>query len=144
MDLQPPDLPDTYSFLDSLIKAINTFVSLQGYTLVKRRTKVSKKGVLRKAILIYDRSKEHITENWCKKDTAIQKTDCLFDAVALLEADRGTFCIRNGSNNHEAIPPGAHSTYRKAARIKVVLESIANHSRTGAPQQQTLTHLRII
>lgn len=70
-----------------MIEAINTFASLQGYAIVKRRTKVSKKGVLRKVILIYDRSKKHIIENWCKRDTSTQKTDCPFDAVALLKAD---------------------------------------------------------
>ncbi len=127
MDLQPPDLPDTYLSLDSLIEASNTFASLQGYAVVKRRTKVSKKGVLRKAILMCDRSKEHITENWCKKDTKTRKTDCPFDAVALLEPDGWTFCIRNGSHNHEATLPGAHPTHQKAARTKEVLESIANH-----------------
>ncbi len=144
MDLQPPDLPDTYPSFDSLIEAINTFASLQGYALVKKRTKVSKKGVLRKAILMCDRSKEHITENWCKKeDTTTQKTDCPFDSVTLLKVDGWTFQIQNGSHNHEATLPGAHPTHRKTARTKEVLESIANHVKTGDPPQQTLTHLSL-
>ena len=54
MDLQPPDLSDKYASIDNLIQAINTFASLQGYVVVKRRTKVSKKGVLRKAVLMCD------------------------------------------------------------------------------------------
>lgn len=54
MDLQPPNLSDKYTFLDDLIQAVNTSVSTQGYAVVKRKTKVSKKGVLRKPVLIYN------------------------------------------------------------------------------------------
>lgn len=68
-------------------------------------------------------SKEHITENWCKRDTITRKTDCLFDTIALLEADGWTFCSQNSNHNHEITLARAHPTHRKAARIKNVLES---------------------
>ena len=88
MELQPPDLLDRfYLSLDELVKALNIFVSFQGYAIMKRRTKVSKKGVLRKAVLIFDRGKEHIDENGGKKDTTSQKTNCPFDAIAILEEE---------------------------------------------------------
>lgn len=51
------------------------------------------------------------------------------------------FCLRNGNHNHEATLPGAHPVYRKMARTEEILEQVANHARTGAPFQQTLTHL---
>lgn len=60
-------------------------------------------GVLRKAVLMCDCSKGHVTENWCKRDTTTQKTDCPFDAVALMKDGQWKFCLRNRSHNHEAI-----------------------------------------
>ena len=87
MDLQPPNFPDKYASLDNLIQAINTFASSQGYAVVKRRTKVSKKGVLRKGVLMCNQSKEYHTESWSKRETASRKTGCPFDALAVLEPD---------------------------------------------------------
>ena len=63
MDLQPPDLSENYASLDALLQAVNTFASSQGYAVVKRRTKVSKKGVLRKAVLMCDRNEEYHTKS---------------------------------------------------------------------------------
>lgn len=74
-----------YYFLDELVKALNTFASFQEYAIVKIRIKVSKKRVLRKAILMCDRGRKHIDENRGKKDTISQKTNFLFDAIATLE-----------------------------------------------------------
>ena len=37
--------------------------------MVKQKTKVSKKRVLKKAVLIYDQSKEYHTEIWNKRET---------------------------------------------------------------------------
>ena len=54
MDLQPPNFPDKYAYLDNLIQAMNTFASSQSYAVVKKRTKQSKKGVLRKAVIMCD------------------------------------------------------------------------------------------
>lgn len=93
---------------------------------------MSKKRVLRKVILICDQSKKYYIENWCKKETTIWKTDCLSNALAILEADGWIFRLRNNSHNYETILPRSHPTHQKAAWIKNVLESIANHAKTGA------------
>ncbi len=77
-----------YSSLDGLVKVLNTFASLQGYAIVKRYIKVSKNGELRKAVLIYNRCKEYIDENRSKRDTASQKTNCSFNAIAILKEGR--------------------------------------------------------
>lgn len=63
MELLPLELEDTYPSLNDMNQAINFFASSQGYAVVKRRTKTSKKGVLRKAVLMCDCSKEHVIEN---------------------------------------------------------------------------------
>ena len=59
--------------------------------MVKRRTKVSKKRVLRKAVFICDQSKEYHSENWSKREISTQKIDCPFDTLAVLETDRWIF-----------------------------------------------------
>ena len=62
MELLPPQLEDGYPSLDDIMQATNSFASLQGYAIVKRRTKTSKKGIVHKAVLMCDRSKIHTTE----------------------------------------------------------------------------------
>lgn len=63
MELQPPILSQaSYATLEELISVVNVFAVIQGYAVVKRRTKKSKKGVLQKAVLICDRSKVHVDE----------------------------------------------------------------------------------
>lgn len=90
--------------------------------MVKRQTKTSKKEVLRKVILICDCSKEHAMENSCKKDITSRKTDCLFDAVAVMKVVEWRFCLRNGNHNHEATLPETHPAHGKAARKEEILE----------------------
>lgn len=133
MELQPSDQLDRlHPFLDELVKAFNIFVSFQEYTIVKRHTKVSKKGVLRKAVLMCDRSKEHIDENGGKKDTTSRKTKCPFNAIAFLGEEGWSYQLCNGNHNYDPILAGAHSAYRNIARTEDILDQIANYAKTGA------------
>ncbi len=75
----------SYTTLKKLISAINIFATLQGYAIVKRRTKKSKKRVLRKAVLICNRNKIHIDERKFAIDITSRKSDCLFDMVVLIK-----------------------------------------------------------
>ncbi len=144
MELQPSNLLNRfYPSLDELIIALNAFASLQGYAIVKRRTKTSKKGVLRKAVLMCDRGKEHIDKSRGKRDTSSRKTNCPFDMIAVLEEEGWTYRVRDGDHNHDSTLAGAYPVHRKVARTEEVLDQIANHAKTGAPPQQTLTHLRL-
>ena len=70
MNLQPSDLLNNYSFLDNLIQAVNTFASLQDYVVVKKKTKVNKKKVLKKVVLMYDWSKKYFTKSYNKIEEA--------------------------------------------------------------------------
>ncbi len=84
MELQPLILLQTsYATLEELISAVNVFAATQGYAVVKKRTKKSKKSVLQKVILMCDRSKAYVDEKRFARDTTSRKCDCLFDAVAL-------------------------------------------------------------
>lgn len=75
---------DKYVSFDNLLQAINSFASSEGYVVVNRRTKVSEKRVLRKAILLCDWNKEYHSENWSIKEISSWKTDCVFNAFLVL------------------------------------------------------------
>ncbi len=86
MELQPPIPPQaSYATLKELISAVNVFTATQGYSVVKRRTKKSKKDILQKAALMFDRSKIHVDEGRFARDTTSRKCDCSFDEVAYTE-----------------------------------------------------------
>lgn len=63
LDFQPLNLLDKYIFFNNLLQAINGFAFSQDYTIVKRKMKMSKKRVLKKAVLICDQSKEYHSKN---------------------------------------------------------------------------------
>ena len=63
IELQPLILPQaSHATLKELISTVNVFAAKQGDAVVKRQTKKSKKGVLRKAVLMCNRSKAHVDE----------------------------------------------------------------------------------
>lgn len=88
IELLSPVLQDAYPSLDDIIQAINSFAILQGYTIVKRYTKTNKKRVTCKAVLMFDHSKKHSTENLTRRNISIRKTDCLFDGVAIMKNEK--------------------------------------------------------
>lgn len=85
MELLLPQLEDRYFSLDNIMQAINFFASLQGYTIMKKHTKTSKKGIVYKVVLMYNYNKVYITEYWYKRDTSTCKTDYLFDAIVIIQ-----------------------------------------------------------
>ena len=48
---------------------------------------MSKKEVLRKAVLMCDRNREYHTKSWNKRETATRKTDYPFNALVVLQTD---------------------------------------------------------
>ncbi len=86
MELQPPLLPQvSYATLEELISAVNVFAATQGYAVVKKRTKKSKKDLLRKAVLMCDGSKAHVDEGRFARDIISCKCDWPFDTVVLTD-----------------------------------------------------------
>ncbi len=81
------NLIEFYFILDDLVTAINEFVGSQGYVVVKKRIKVSKKEVLRKAILRCDKDKKHEYERFEKRETFNRRCECSFEIVATLKSD---------------------------------------------------------
>ncbi len=91
---------------------------------------------------MFDRGKKHIDENRGKRNTINRKTNCLFDAIAILKKEIYGYRLYNSDHNHDHILAGAHLAYINIAQTEDVLDQIANHAKTIAPLQQTLTHLR--
>lgn len=84
MKLLPPVLPDSYPTLNDLLAAVNEFAGDQGYEIVKKRTKKTKKRMLKKTMLRCDKKRNATPQGFERRDTAIRSTECPFDAVATL------------------------------------------------------------
>lgn len=81
---------------------------------MKKRTKKSKKGVLQKMVLIYNKSKVHVNERKFGNDTTFCKCNCPFDMVALIKDNVWILQVQKAGYNHEFILSGIHLTYQKA------------------------------
>ena len=80
---------------------------------MKKHTKISKKRVLCKAVLMFDGSIEHIDKNRGKKDVTSRKTNCFFDAIAILEDEKWSYLLHNRDYGHDLKSTGLHSAYNK-------------------------------
>jgi heme oxygenase len=85
MSLLSSDLFDSYLTLDDLITAINEFVDSQEYVVVKKRIKINKKKVLRKAILRCDKDEKHKYERFEKRETFSRQCECSFEIITILK-----------------------------------------------------------
>lgn len=68
MKLLPPQQENIYLILNDIIQTTNSSATLQGYAMIKRRIKTSKKVIECKAVLICDYSTKYVIENWYKKN----------------------------------------------------------------------------
>lgn len=145
MNLEPPPTDVAFFDLDSLIKAVNEFASSQGYAVVKRRTKVSKKGVLRKAHLICDRGRKYEVRGYGKRqgNTSI-RTECEFEAIALLKLDDMWYLtVKKPTHNHEATQAVSHSSLRKSLMTPEIQKTIETQSILNVPPQKIIAGLRV-
>ncbi len=85
MSLLFSNLFDFYFTLDDLIVTINEFVDSQEYVVVKKRIKINKKKVLRKAILRCDKDEKHKYEKFEKRETFSRQCECSFEIVIFLK-----------------------------------------------------------
>lgn len=75
-----------------------------------------------------DCSQVYIAKHWFKRDILICKTDCLFDAVAIIQDGEWKFFLCNKNDKYEATLLGVHLTHQKAAKTEEILEQIANYT----------------
>jgi hypothetical protein len=67
--------------------AVNEFVEDQEYVVVKKRTKNSKKDVLKKVVLRCDRDENSKSQEFGKRETSTRACECLFEAVVTFNSD---------------------------------------------------------
>lgn len=106
--------------MEGLISGVNVFVATQRYAIIKKLIKKSKKIILQKVILIYNRNKIHIDEKGVARDTILYKCNCLFNVAALTKDNVWVLRVQEVGHNHKSIFLGAHFTHKKTAMTQEV------------------------
>jgi hypothetical protein len=87
MKLKSSDISDHFTSLNLLLVTVNEFAGDQGYDVIKRRTKTSKKKVLRKASLRCDKERDFKSQKFERRDTVIRSSECSFDVIVTLNEE---------------------------------------------------------
>ncbi|KAJ5441771.1 hypothetical protein N7491_004177 [Penicillium cf. griseofulvum] len=129
------------------IAAINEFARPHGYAVTSRRSKTTKKGVVKTIRLICDRGRvpAEVTEEPLAKrrNTNTLATGCPF-RIALrlnLTTDHWHLTIENPTHNHLPSPASTHTTQR-AIELTHKKDKVENAIRQGRTTRQILTKLR--
>jgi hypothetical protein len=88
MKLLSSDIAEFFSTLNDLMTAINEFANDQKYAIVKKRIKINKKEVLRKAILRCDRERNDKLQEFERRKTFSRSCECSFEAVTILQFEK--------------------------------------------------------
>jgi hypothetical protein len=88
MKLLFSDIAKFFSTLNDLITAINEFANDQKYAIVKKRIKINKKEVLRKAILRCDKERNDKLQEFERRKTFSRSCECSFEAVTILQFEK--------------------------------------------------------
>jgi hypothetical protein len=87
MKLLSSDLSNAYAILDELIIVINEHADAQKYVVVKKRIKISKKEVLRKAMFMCDKEKNLKSQEFERRETFTRVCECSFELIVILQSD---------------------------------------------------------
>jgi hypothetical protein len=78
---------NSFLILNNLVRAVNEFADSQEYAIIKKRTKLSKKKVLRKTMLKCDKEENDKLQEYEKRIISTRQCDCSFEVVATLSLD---------------------------------------------------------
>jgi hypothetical protein len=78
---------NSFLILDDFVRAVNEFFDFQEYAIIKKRTKFSKKKILRKTILKCDKERNDKLQKYEKRIISTHQCDYLFETVAILSLD---------------------------------------------------------
>jgi len=141
-----------YSSLDVLIEIINKHARIEGYAIVKDRSKRSKKGVMMKAFVkcdVYDETKFVNNE---RRLTSSRKKNCEFIVIAKLEdnyedsktgIERWHLKVVNPHHNYPSTSQSAHLVLRKIAMNDAIKKEIEKEFVKGSKATATLIDLRL-
>jgi hypothetical protein len=88
MKLLSSDIVEFFSAFNDFMTAINEFASDQKYAIVKKRIKINKKEVLRKAILKCDKERNDKLQEFERRKTFNQSCECSFEAIIILQFEK--------------------------------------------------------
>jgi len=153
MQLAPPRAGlYEHTSLDLLVDSINKHAKNEGYSVTRRRSKESKKGVLMKAWIQCDRGREARQEGSGLRNTSSKRIDCPFVCKAKLEFnledEHGLgdwiLTIEHAEHNHLPTKPSGSTIQRKIAmQNPTVLREIQKEFRKGSKANTVLKGLRL-
>jgi hypothetical protein len=88
MKLLSSNIFEFYFSLYDLMTAINEFADDQDYAIVKKRIKISKKKILRKAMLRCDKKRNDDSQRFEKRQTFRRSIECSFKIVTTLQFEK--------------------------------------------------------
>jgi hypothetical protein len=86
-ELLSPNLSNSFLTLDDVLVAVNEFADTQEYAVIKERTKINKKEVIRKATLMCDKNEKMRSQDYEKRKTTIRFCECSFETVITLKPE---------------------------------------------------------
>ncbi len=112
-----------YTFIEQLVKEVNKHAKKQGYSMTRKRSKRSKKGVLMKTWIRCDRGDDEDPKSYGHRITSSKRVDCPFECIAKLqfniqdENDLGDWIltIEHDDHNHLSTKPSASIVQRNIA-----------------------------
>ena len=149
MSLRPPTplLNQSFSSLDSLLKALQEYAGSEGYAVTKKRTKNNPKTNLPDTCyFVCDRGRKiHIPKGQRRIHGSSRTNECPFSVVAKYREDMDWYIrdIRDSSHNHEATCRGSHPSLRKLALTEDVQKQIAQATRIQQKPGQIVTAMRL-
>ncbi len=153
MELKPP--PDAYyerTSIDLLVPELNQHAAMQGYAVVKGRSKVSKQGVRMKYWINCDRGGEAKLQGRGYRNTSSRLCGCPFEAIAKLENNledehglgTWTFIVKCLDYNYAPTKSSVSVSHRREALNKPEVRcELEKEWRKGSKVNATLKSLRL-
>jgi hypothetical protein len=153
MQMQPPKAGlYEYTYIEQVVKEINEHAKKQAYSVTRKRSKRSKKGVLMKTWIQCDRGGDEDPKGYGHRITSSKRVACPFECIAKLQFniqdENGLgdwiLTVEDGSHNHPSTKPAASIVQRNIAiRNPTVLHEIKKEFRKGSKASSVLKGLRM-
>lgn len=149
LTMEPPPEGTYYDTPELGISAVNTFARDHGYGLTTRRSKRTKKGVLKTIRLCCDRGREYDTRWQEKRGDLIREAStamngCQFGLSLRLQHNTNTWRLQHDeviTHNHGPSAPSTHAVHRRLELAQKAL-TIDHQLIQGYTTRQILTSIR--
>lgn len=113
MDLQPPPANHVYASFPELLQAVNTHAANEGYAVIIKQSKKSKKQELQNVWLECNKSDQCKVKGFGIRQSSSQRDDCPFKIIANRSSKLETWTIdtKCSERNYPPTLVGAHPTH---------------------------------